>query len=291
MAKKAARKTEPVLIIHGGARGHFPTKEMEALFTKTIRNILEESYQILERGGSAIDAAVHATELLEDHPIFNAGRGSKIQSDGKIRMSASVMDGAALKFSSVFNVQGLRNPISLAKILNSQPYRNMSSKGAVAKAKEWKLAFRSPFTKGRKEEFEQEKKGKTGTVGAVALDSKGRIAAATSTGGRGMEWPGRVSDSPTVAGNYANESVGLSATGVGEEVIDFALCAKVATRVEDGMSVQAAMKKSFSEAKKRKYLFGAIALGRDGQYSAMTLTKCMLWGVRSAKETKVTFDA
>lgn len=285
-------KTQPVLILHGGARGHFPaSKEKQEFFEGVAREIVEDAYSILARGGSAMDAVERATSLLEDHPIFNAGRGSKIQADGKIRMSASIMDGATQKFSSVFNIQGLRNPITLAKKLNSAPYRNMSEKGAIAKAKEWKLEFRSPFTKGRKEEWLQEKKGKTGTVGAVALDSKGRIAAATSTGGRGMEWPGRVSDSPTVAGNYANEFVGLSATGVGEQLIDFALCAKVATRVEDGMSVKDAMKKSFAEAKKRKYFFGAIALGSDGSYSALTLTKCMLWAVRTTKETKVTFKA
>ncbi len=285
------RQTKPVLIIHGGARGNYPTPQMDELFTKTIGEILDDAYSILERGGSAVDAAARAASLLEDHPIFNAGRGSKIQADGKIRMSASIMDGAKQKFSSVFNIEGLRNPISLAKKLNTQPYRNLAGAGAIAKAKEWKLEFRSPFTKGRKEEWVQEKKGKTGTIGAVALDSKGRIAAATSTGGRGMEWPNRVSDSPTVAGNYANEYVGLSATGVGEEVIDFALCAKVATRVEDGMSVKDAMKKSFKEAGKRKYSFGAIALGSDGSYSALTLTKCMLWGVKTSKDTKVTFEA
>lgn len=292
MARPKKSKGAPVLLIHGGARGHYPaTKEKQLFFENTIREIVEEAYKILERGGSAVDAAVRATELLEDHPIFNAGRGSKIQADGKIRMSASLMDGTKQKFSSVFNVQGVRNPIAIAKILGTQKFRNISERGAAAKAKEWGLEFRSPFTKGRKEEWLQEKKGKTGTVGAIALDSKGRIAAATSTGGRGMEWACRVSDSPTVAGNYANELVGLSATGIGEEVIDFALCAKVAIRVEDGMSVQEAMKKSFAEAKKRKYLFGAIALGRDGSYSAMTLTKCMLWGVRTTKETKVTFEA
>lgn len=284
-------RTNPVLIIHGGARGKYPTSQMEPVFTKAISEIIEDAYKILERGGSAVDAVVRATELLEDNPLFNAGRGSKIQADGKIRMSASLMSGASGKFSSVFNVEGLRNPIVLAKKLSSQPYRNMSGKGALAKAKEWKLEFRSPFTKGRKEEFLNDKKGKTGTVGAVALDSKGNIAAATSTGGRGMEWPGRISDSPTVAGNYSNSFMGLSATGVGEEIIDFALAAKVATRVEDGMSVKDAMKKSFSEARKRKYSFGAIALGRDGSYSALTLTKSMLWAVRSANESKISFEA
>ncbi len=270
---------KPVLIIHGGARGRLPLKAMAPVFQDAIVAIVAEAYAILEAGGSAVDAATKAAALLEDHPIFNAGRGSKIQSDGKIRMSAALMDGASLKFSGVVNVEGLKNPIELARRLNSQSSRTLASRGARAKAKEWGLAFRSPMTPGRLEEFRQSKSGKSGTVGAVALDKNGRIAAATSTGGRGMEWPDRVSDTPTVAGNYANKFVGVSATGTGEEIVDFALCAKVATRVEDGLSVSAAMKKSFAEARRRGYEFGAIALARDGSFSALTTTPFLLWAV------------
>ncbi len=171
--------------------------------------------------------------------------------------------------------------------MNDQSSRTLASRGARAKAKEWGLSFRSAYTPGRIEEFEKAKAGKTGTVGAVALDLKGRLAAATSTGGRGMEWPDRVSDTPTVAGNYANKLVGVSATGTGEEIVDFALCAKVATRVEDGLSVAAAMKKSFAEARKRKYHFGAIALGRDGRFSALTTTPFMLWAAQTVDELTI----
>lgn len=278
---------KPVLIIHGGARGTFPSKAMTPVFRDAIAAIVSEAYKILEDGGSAVDAATKAAALLEDHPIFNAGRGSKIQSDGKIRMSAALMDGATLSFSGVVNVEGLKNPIELARKLNTQSSRTLASRGAKAKAKEWKLPFRSPFTKGRIEEYRASKAGKTGTVGAVALDKKGRIAAATSTGGRGMEWPDRVSDTPTVAGNYANKFVGISATGTGEEIVDFALCAKIATRVEDGLSVEAAMKKSFKEAKRRKFHFGAIALDKNGNYEAITTTPFMLWAVATADAVEV----
>ena len=281
------RKSKPVLIIHGGARGTYPRPTMDALFRNTTRSILLQAYEVLEKGGSAMDAAVLATALLEDHPIYNAGRGSKIQADGKIRLSASLMAGEDLRFSGVVNVQGLKNPIHLAQRLNRENSRTLSDRGAASKAREWGLKFRSPYTPGRIDEFEKAKYGKTGTVGAVALDRRGRIVAATSTGGRGMEWPGRVSDTPTVAGNYANQFVGLSATGVGEQIVDFALCAKIATRVEDGMSVQEAMKKSFREARKRDYHFGAIALGKDGSYSALTTTPFMLWAVHTGDLVKV----
>lgn len=278
---------KPVLIIHGGARGRYPTKAMESVFREAMQAIVSEAYEILLSGGDAVTAATRAAALLEDNPIFNAGRGSKIQADGKIRMSAALMDGATSRFSGVVNVEGLRNPIELARRLNSQKSRTLASRGAKAKAREWKLAFRSPYTAGRIEEFENAKTGKTGTVGAVALDLKGRIAAATSTGGRGMEWPDRVSDTPTVAGNYANKFVGVSATGTGEEIVDFALCAKIATRVEDGLSVKDAMKKSFGEARRRNYHFGAISLGRDGTYSALTTTPFMLWAVHTVDGIKV----
>lgn len=278
---------KPILIIHGGARGSRPTKEMAPVFREAMVAIASEAYKVLQKRGSAVEAAVHATQLLEDNPIFNAGLGSKIQSDGKIRMSASLMDGSSLRFSGVVNIQNLRNPIALAAKLNEADSRNLSDQGAALQAKKWKLPFRSPYTKGRIAEFKAAKNGKTGTVGAVALDAKGRLAAATSTGGRGMELPGRVSDTPTVAGNYANSWVGISATGTGEQVVDFALCAKVATRVEDGLNVKMAMQKSFREAKKCKYHFGAIALGKDGTHAALTTTPFMLWAVCDGKTVKV----
>lgn len=282
----APKATSPVLILHGGARGAFPSREMSPVYREAMKAITAEAYKILEAGGSAVEAVTKAVSLLEDHPVFNAGRGSKIQSDGKIRMSAALMDGSLLRFSGVVNVEGLKNPIELAKRLNSQNSRTLASRGARAKAKEWGLAFRSPFTEGRRDEFRNSKSGKSGTVGAVALDKNGRIASATSTGGRGMEWPDRVSDTPTVAGNYANKFVGISATGTGEEIVDFALCAKVATRVEDGLDVVKAMKKSFAEAKRRDYEFGAIALAKDGTYSALTTTPFMLWSVQTHEELK-----
>jgi L-asparaginase len=287
--KKSSGKarTNPVLIIHGGARGNHPSAQMLPLFRDSIKAKVIEGYEMLRKGASAMEVAVHVTKLLEDNPIYNAGRGSKIQADGKIRMSASIMDGSLLRFSGVMNIEGIKNPVDLAMMLNDKSTRVMSDKGAAMKAREWGLPFKSPYTPGRVEEWKREKGGKTGTVGAVALDCYGKIAAATSTGGRGMEWPGRISDTPTVAGNYANAVCGLSATGVGEEIVDFALCAKVATRVEDGMTLKEAMQKTFRAAKKRDYHFGAIALNARGEYSAMTTTPFMLWAVHDGDRVKV----
>lgn len=280
-------RTKPVLIIHGGAASSFPSKEKIPAYKNSLKSIIEEGYELLRRGKSAVDVVVHVTRLLEDDALYNAGRGSKIQADGKIRMSASLMDGESLRFSGVVNVQGLKNPVNLAHFLNDKDTRVLSERGAVLKAREWMHEFRSPYTPERHEEFSKKRKGKTGTVGAVALDSKGRLAAATSTGGRGMEWPGRVSDTPTVAGNYCNSSMGISATGIGEQIVDFALCARLAVRVEDGMSLKGAFLKSFKEARARNYAFGAIALNARGEYAASTTTPFMYWAVGDGNVVKV----
>lgn len=275
----------PILIIHGGA-GTRATKREQDLHA-ALEFIVREAYKILEKGGKAIEAATRAAALLEDEPLFNAGLGSKLQSDGKIRMSAGLMDGSALRFSGVVNIERLQNPIHLARALNRADSRVLSGEGAKRYAKILELPFRSPYIPARVAEYEKAKKGKTGTIGAVALDAQGRIAAATSTGGRGMEMPGRVSDTPTVAGTYANAFAGISATGIGEQIVDFALCAKIATRVEDGMSLTNAFEKSFAEAKKRKYQFGAIGLGRDGSYAAMKTTRYMSWAVKKGSFEKI----
>jgi L-asparaginase len=283
------KRIQPVLIIHGGAGGTRPNQRKQAILDESMSYIVNEGYKLLREGKSAVDVVVHATRLLEDDPLYNAGRGSKIQADGKIRMSASLMDGDSLRFSGVLNVQGLKHPIDMAHFLNDKDTRVLSDRGAVLKAREWMHEFRSPYTALRREEYSRGIGGKTGTVGAVALDERGRIAAATSTGGRGMEWPGRVSDSPTVAGNYANEYVGLSATGIGEQIVDFALCAKIATRVEDGMPLKSAFQKSFREARARNYAFGAIALNDRGEYAAATTTPCMVWAVADGDGVRVSF--
>lgn len=277
----------PVLLIQAGAGARYRSRERMELVHRSLERILKQSYRLLLDGASAKDTVVFANTLLEDDPLFNAGYGSKLQADGKARLSASLMDGETRRFSGVVNVEGLRNPVLLAARLNQDAYRSLAGKGAAAYARDLGLPFRSPVTAERRAEYRKELKGKTGTVGAVALDRKGRIAAATSTGGRGMERPGRVSDTPTVSGNYANRLCGISATGVGEEIIDFALCARIAVRVEDGLTLQESFRKSFREAKRRGYGFGAIGVARDGSFAAETTTGFMNWAVRYGAEIKI----
>lgn len=271
----------PVLVIHGGAGAKAMTKERAQIYHASLVRILEDVYPRLLRGASAVKCAVRAVELLENDPLYNAGKGSKIQSDGKIRMSASLMDGDKRRFSGCVNVEGVKNPIILAEALQNKIDRVLSDRGAKKFAKEIGLEFASPYTKRAREQYRARLAGKTGTVGAVVLDRKGRLAAATSTGGRGFEYPNRVSDSPTIAGNYANKVCAVSATGIGERIVDFAVASSLCALVEAGQPLSKCARQLIQRARKKKAGFGFIALDRHGHIEALTATECMIWASMS----------
>ncbi len=267
----------PILLIHGGAGSRSVQGEKYFAYRESLQRILAKAYPLLHRGGSALKAVARAVELLEDDPLYNAGRGSKIQKDGQIRMSASIMDGDRRAFAGCVNVEGVKNPIRLAEKLLKEEDRVLAGEGARQFAKKLGLPFASPFTPRARADFTAKKSGKTGTVGAVAIDSRGRLAAATSTGGRGFEFPGRVSDSPTVAGNFANAHCALSATGVGEEIVDFALAATLCAQVAGGKSLTKASRGIQKEAEKAHASFGWIAIDFRGQVVADTTTETLIW--------------
>ncbi len=236
------------ILIHGG----FFSESSQSIETKTQKQ--QALIQILEKAKlyladhSALQTAIYATSLLEDDPLFNAGIGSQIQSDGKIRMSAAIMDGESQKFSGVINIEDVRNPIFVAQKLMDEEDRVLGGSGACQYAKLSGFDSFSTQTEERQKEFLAKKQSKgTGTVGCVVLDKEGKLAAATSTGGKGFEIPGRVSDSATIAGNFANENCAVSCTGVGEDIVSNGLATKIVTRVTDGMTLKQAFKKSFSE--------------------------------------------
>lgn len=270
--------TQPILLIHGGASNLVPNPRVAAAIQESLEKILRESYKILAKGGSARDAAVKAVELLENDPLYNAGYGSKLQSDGVIRMSAGLMSSDEQKFAGVVNVEQVKNPIRLAEALVRERDRVLAGTGALEHAKKRGIALGDNYTEARRREFARKNKGKTGTVGAVALDKRGRLAAATSTGGKGHEAPGRVSDTPTVAGTYANTFAAVSATGVGEEIMAHAVAARIVTRAEDGMKLKAALEKSLKDGKSAKAQFGCITISAKGETAAATTTKFMAWG-------------
>ncbi|MBO1044029.1 MAG: isoaspartyl peptidase [Aphanizomenon flos-aquae LD13] len=281
-------QVQPKLIIHGGAGSSLQGKGGLIAVRNSLSKIVADIYTLLLNGGTATEAIVKGCQMLEDEPRFNAGTGSVLQSDGQIRMSASMMDGTTGRFSGVINVSRVKNPIAMALFLQSSDDRVLSDYGAAELARELQIPIYNGLTDLRLQEWTLERQGNfqrtmagvvaepemavssnagRGTIGVVALDGYGKLAAGTSTGGKGFERIGRVSDSAMPAGNYANIHAGVSCTGIGEDIIDECLAAKVVIRVTDGMSLQDAMQKSFTEAKKNNRDFGAIALDATGMIS------------------------
>jgi L-asparaginase len=279
----SANQVQPKLIIHGGAGGHIKSERGEAKVRQALHQIVTEVYELLSQGGSAVDAVVRGCRLLEDQPTFNAGTGSVLQSDGQIRMSAALMDGVNQRFSGVINVSRVRHPIELAEFLQREDDRVLADYGAKELLRELSVPIYDPLTEIRLQEWMQERnenfdksmagvvaedalihEPRKGTIGVVALDSQGNVSAGTSTGGKGLERIGRVSDSAMPAGNYADASAGVSCTGIGEDIIEECLAAKIVIRVTDGMTLPEAMKKSMMESRSRNRDLGAIAIAADG---------------------------
>jgi L-asparaginase len=255
------------VIIHGG---FFSESSQSELIKKakqdSLKRILESSFHYLQNH-SAEETVVYAVEQLENDPLFNAGIGSQIQSDGKIRMSASIMNGKSKRFSGVINVENIQNPILLASELMIEDDRVLGGEGANIYADKLNIPYFSTETEERRRDYEEKiKSSRTSTVGCVALDKDGKIAAATSTGGKGFELPGRISDSATVAGNYANDFCGVSCTGVGEDIVSGAVAAKIVTRVTDGFTLKDAFQKTFDELKEFDGFAGAIAIDKFGDF-------------------------
>ncbi len=253
------------VIIHGGFFSESSTNhETKIAKQKALLRIAKDSYDYLKIH-SAVETVVYAVSLLEDDELFNAGIGSQIQSDGKIRMSASLMDGATEKFSGVINIEEVKNPIQVAQLLMNVDDRVLGGSGATQFARQHGFKKFSTEIPQRRAEYEAKVAALgTGTVGCVALDANGKLAAATSTGGKGFEIPGRISDSATVAGNYVNQYCGVSLTGVGEDIVSGAVAAKIVTRVTDGFSLEKAFEKTFAELKPYDGFAGAIAIDNQG---------------------------
>jgi L-asparaginase len=272
----------PKIIIHGGAGSSLKGKEGLQAIRKTLHDAVDRTYKHLLDGANAKEAVIYGCQLLEDEPRFNAGTGSVLQSDGQIRMSASLMDGREQRFSGVINVSRLKNPIQLAGFLQKQEDRVLSDRGATELLRELQIPIFDPLTDLRLQEWMEERKdnfhkkmagvvaedefaeARRGTIGVVVLDREGKIAAGTSTGGKGLERIGRVSDSAMPAGNYATSQAGVSCTGIGEDIIDECLAAKIVIRVTDGLSLAEAMQRSMEESFQNKRDLGAISLDATG---------------------------
>ncbi|HMM58106.1 MAG TPA: isoaspartyl peptidase/L-asparaginase [Rudaea sp.] len=295
-----SRAAAPVLVIHGGAG--VIKKEMDPATQKAIRaaltTALEHGYAQLTAGKPALDAVTAAITVLEDDPNFNAGKGAVFNHDGKNELDASIMDGATLRAGGVANVHRVKNPILLARaVMEHSPHVLMFGDGAEEFAKTQGIVLVDPkyfWTEKRWQELQDalkkdaagqhadaEKEGHFGTVGAVALDKAGHLAAATSTGGMTDKRFGRVGDSPIIgAGTYANAGCAVSGTGWGEyylrTVAAHEICMRV-TQMHQPLK-EAAEYVINKEIPKLGGDGGAIVLGADGEFATPFNTDGMYRG-------------
>jgi beta-aspartyl-peptidase (threonine type) len=247
------------IVIHGGAEDKSRADigpEKEAGFRKGLQEALHAGWTILNQGGTAVEAVEAAVRSLEDNPLFNAGRGGALTLNGQHEFDAAIMDGKTLKAGSVAGVKNVKNPISLARtIMERSEHVLLSGAGAkaFAEAEEQELLPDNYFTTPDKvEELEKEKQQKLeeatkDTVGAVALDKHGNLAAATSTGGLTAQHDGRVGDSPLIGcGTYANNEVcAVSCTGDGESIIRAVIAHEVYALVKyKGLSITEAARQA-----------------------------------------------
>jgi beta-aspartyl-peptidase (threonine type) len=273
-----------VIAVHGGCGN--PAAGVvrdEDGYHRGIEEALEAGAAVLESGGSALDAVQAAVESLEDCPLFNAGRGSVLTSEGAVEMDASLMSGADLRAGAVAAVSRVRHPVALARlVMDETPHVLLAGPGGERLASEHGLELCDEdwfITERQRERWMATK----GTVGAVALDADGHLAAATSTGGVRGQLPGRVGDSPLIgAGTYADDKVcALSATGDGELIVRASLAAEVSALIRHaGLPLEQACERALRD----RLLSaggdaGLIALDREGNVAMPANTTVMHRGM------------
>ena len=278
----------PKIIIHGGAGRQEGNFNRVIEIQESLKNILKQSKEVL-LDTNAREAAIFAVKLLEDNQLFNAGTGSKLQSDGKARMSASIIDSISNVFSAVINIEKIRNPIYVASLLKDKKNTILAGEQATNFAIESGFKLYDVITDQRKDEFKRNIMGKTGTVGAVAIDNNGDIAAATSTGGIGGEIAGRVSDCSSVAGNYANKFAGVSCTGIGEHIINFSVASKIISKIEENLKLKDVINNIIKEAEKLQYKFGLIAIDYKGNIVVDKTTELIYYALDNGDNIEI-FD-
>jgi len=300
--------THPVLVVHGGAWA-IPDDMVEA-HLNGVRNAAAAGWRVLERGGSALDAVEEAVVVLEDDETFDAGRGSFLNRDGKVQLDAFIMDGATLRGGGVGCVERLRNPVRAArKILSDSPHVYFVAEGAERFAAEHGIALCRnedlviPREVARLREYQAQASTDGNdlfapeishdmlshdTVGAVALDRDGNIAASTSTGGTLNKAPGRLGDSSLIGcGCYAdNLSAAASTTGWGEPIMKLVLAKWAADRVESGNLPEWVAKEAMNYLKQRLNGHGGIILlDAQGRVGIAHNTPRMAWALYTGQPT------
>jgi beta-aspartyl-peptidase (threonine type) len=289
----AGSAVEPVLAVHGGA-GRLPASRLEpaarAGYEAGLHDALAAGWQVLRAGGPATGAVVAAVCVLEDAPLFNAGRGSELCADGGVELSASLMRGADRAAGAVAVVRGLKNPIEGAHALLEHPHVLLVGPAADVFAREAGCAHVAPdyfVTSDRLREWQRrrdldaEQTGTGGTVGAVARDAHGELAAATSTGGVSGQLPGRVGDSPVIgAGTWADSrTCAVSATGLGESFVRATFARRVADLMELAcIDVDEASARALDEVGRLGGRGGCVVLSAHGRLALPFTTPHMLRG-------------
>ncbi len=303
-----SQDSSPVLVIHGGAgtiERSSMSPEDEKAIRKSLNDALDIGYSILKKGGSSMDAVEATIVFLEDSPWFNAGKGSVITKEGHHELDASIMNGNTLNAGAVSGVKTLKNPIKSARlVMEKSPHVMLYGEGAEKFAVEYGMDtvensyFTTPsrleswkaLNEG-KGEISTSEPSKFGTVGCVALDKKGNIAAGTSTGGMMNKAYNRIGDSPILgAGTYAdNETCGVSCTGHGEYFIRIGVAKEISDQMAFGnKSLEEAVNYTIHEKLTgMEALGGLIAIDKEGNVAMPFNTPGMYRGYRKADKTYI----
>lgn len=283
-------KAKPIIIVHGGTTNHAQHLEEKR---NGITKALTSGYQILKKAGNAVDAVVKAVMVLEDDPNFNAGYGSVPNILGEIEMDAAIMTNGL--FGAVAAIRDVKNPILIAKkVMEETEHILLVGENATKFARLMGFGYFNPLTDEMKERFENSETSShyskieyfrkiygTGTVGAIAMDIDGNIAAGVSTGGLFLHLPGRVGDSPLVGGGiYVNENGAAVFTGFGEKIA-INLLAKESVDCLKHIKPYDVVSKLFE---KYDFPFGLIILNKYGEYASGHNMKYLFWGYKSKNE-------
>ncbi|MFO7676318.1 MAG: isoaspartyl peptidase/L-asparaginase [bacterium] len=274
------------IICHGGA-GVITDPKASA---DGLAEALEASYRLLRQSADALDAVVEAVRLMEDNPVFNCGTGSTLTASGRVEMEAAVMTQAG-GFGGVIALTGVRNPVLVArKVMSETDHMLLAGEGATAFARKCGFEDYDPVTdrsrrrleellaKGESPYFDLEKAKKYGTAGAVAIDRRGRLAVATSTGGITGRMTGRVGDSAVPgAGTWAGPTGAVSCTGHGEAILRLMLARELVERMKT-MPASVATTLAMAEARRRKFAVGAVGLDARAGFAFGHTTPDMAYG-------------
>jgi beta-aspartyl-peptidase (threonine type) len=283
---------EIAIVVHGGAGGSIDDPERAARMRAGAAAAVEAGHAVLVAGGAALEAVEAAVVVLEDDPEFNAGRGAALTEYGRVELDASMMDGATRAAGAVAAVRGVRNPIRAARavlddgrhvLLVGQPATDFAATAGLAfESETWFVTDRERTALARIKAGDAAAGAARGTVGAVARDAGGALAAATSTGGVSGQRLGRVGDSPLIgAGTWAGDAVAVSCTGHGESIIRSALAHEVDALLRHrGVSLEAACATALASVARFGGDGGVIAVTSHGEVAATFNSEAMTRGWR-----------